>query len=120
MGSPHINGTNGANGVNGVNGTNGVHKTNRVSGVNGSSHTNGINGHINGVEVHTNGVNGINGHVPDVNGKAFSEANRHLDYDVLIVGAGLSGIFSLHRMRQLGLRTRVLEAGSGEGGTWFW
>lgn len=43
-----------------------------------------------------------------------------LDYDVLIVGAGQSGMYSLHRMRQLGLKARVLEAGSGEGGTWFW
>lgn len=43
-----------------------------------------------------------------------------LDYDVLIVGAGLSGIFSLYRMRELGLRARVIEAGSGEGGTWYW
>jgi cation diffusion facilitator CzcD-associated flavoprotein CzcO len=50
----------------------------------------------------------------------FSDANRDLDYDVLIIGAGLSGIYSLHQMRQLGLRTRVLEAGSEEGGTWFW
>jgi ribulose 1,5-bisphosphate synthetase/thiazole synthase len=52
--------------------------------------------------------------------KAFDDANICLDYDVLIVGAGLSGLYSLHRMRQLGLRTKVLEAGSGEGGTWFW
>lgn len=43
-----------------------------------------------------------------------------LDYDVLIIGAGLSGIFSLHRMKQLGLRTCALEAGSSEGGTWYW
>lgn len=43
-----------------------------------------------------------------------------LDFDVLIIGAGLSGIFALHRMRGLGLRTRVLEYGSAEGGTWFW
>ncbi|GAB1737378.1 hypothetical protein NU219Hw_g1524t1 [Hortaea werneckii] len=43
-----------------------------------------------------------------------------LDYDVLIVGAGLSGIFSLYRMRELGLRALVIEAGSGEGGTWYW
>jgi cation diffusion facilitator CzcD-associated flavoprotein CzcO len=42
------------------------------------------------------------------------------DYDVLIIGGGLSGIFSLHRMRGLGLKARVLEAGSAEGGTWFW
>jgi cation diffusion facilitator CzcD-associated flavoprotein CzcO len=47
-------------------------------------------------------------------------ANADLDYDVLIIGAGLSGIYSLIRMRQMGLRARVIEAGSGEGGTWFW
>lgn len=46
--------------------------------------------------------------------------NEALDYDVLVVGAGLSGIYAVYRMRELGLRVRVLEAGSGEGGTWFW
>lgn len=53
-------------------------------------------------------------------GHAFGPGDASLDYDVIIVGAGLSGIYSLHRMRQLGLRAVVLEAGSGEGGTWFW
>lgn len=47
-------------------------------------------------------------------------ANKDLDYDVLIIGAGLSGIYSLYRMREMGLRAKVIEAGSGEGGTWFW
>ncbi|KAH7029589.1 uncharacterized protein B0I36DRAFT_291389 [Microdochium trichocladiopsis] len=56
----------------------------------------------------------------DTRREAFNAANAALDYDVLIVGAGLSGIYSLYRTRQLGLRVRVLEAGSGEGGTWFW
>ena len=42
------------------------------------------------------------------------------DFDVLIIGAGLSGIFSLYRMREAGLKARVLETGSGEGGTWWW
>ena len=42
------------------------------------------------------------------------------DYDVLIIGAGLSGIYSLHRMQELGLKARVIEAGGGEGGTWYW
>ncbi|KAK4120120.1 phenylacetone monooxygenase [Parathielavia appendiculata] len=51
---------------------------------------------------------------------AFELANKDLDYDVLIVGAGLSGIYSLLRIRQLGLRVKVLEAGEEEGGTWFW
>lgn len=41
-------------------------------------------------------------------------------YDVLIIGAGLSGLYSLHKIRQLGLRARVLEAASDVGGTWFW
>lgn len=53
-------------------------------------------------------------------GDAFTAANKDLDYDVLIVGAGLSGIYALLRMRQLGLRVKVLEAGPAEGGTWFW
>ncbi|KAF2151571.1 FAD/NAD(P)-binding domain-containing protein [Myriangium duriaei CBS 260.36] len=52
--------------------------------------------------------------------QAFRTANKDLDYDVLIIGAGLSGIFSVYRMKQLGLRVRVLEAASAEGGTWFW
>lgn len=43
-----------------------------------------------------------------------------LDYDVLIIGAGLSGIYSLYRIRELELRVKILEAGSAEGGTWFW
>ncbi|KAL3465635.1 hypothetical protein BJX64DRAFT_296940 [Aspergillus heterothallicus] len=43
-----------------------------------------------------------------------------LDYDVLIIGSGLSGIYSLISMKQLGLRARVIERGSGPGGVWFW
>lgn len=50
----------------------------------------------------------------------FMSVNEGLDYDVLIVGAGLSGLYSLIRMRELGVRVRVLEAGSAEGGTWYW
>lgn len=50
----------------------------------------------------------------------FGRLNDGLDYDVLIVGAGLSGIYSMHRMVELGMRAKVLEAGSSEGGTWFW
>jgi cyclohexanone monooxygenase len=40
--------------------------------------------------------------------------------DAIVVGAGFAGLYMLHRLRQLGLRVRVLEAGSGVGGTWFW
>lgn len=42
------------------------------------------------------------------------------DHDVLVIGAGLSGIYTLIRMRELGLQGKVLESGSAEGGTWYW
>lgn len=42
------------------------------------------------------------------------------EYDVVIVGAGISGIYQLYRLKQLGLRVQVLEAGAGVGGTWYW
>jgi cation diffusion facilitator CzcD-associated flavoprotein CzcO len=40
--------------------------------------------------------------------------------DVVIVGAGFSGLFMLHRVRQLGLTATVFEAGDDVGGTWYW
>src|SRR5437762_6851370 len=40
-------------------------------------------------------------------------------YDVIVIGAGISGMYQLHRLRGLGLRVRVFEAGSGVGGTWY-
>lgn len=71
----------------------------------------------------TNGstTNGSTTNGSTTNGtKSTILANKDLDYDVLIIGAGLSGIYSLYRMRQMGLKAKVIEAGSGEGGTWFW
>jgi cation diffusion facilitator CzcD-associated flavoprotein CzcO len=43
-----------------------------------------------------------------------------LDYDAIIIGAGMSGLYQLHRLRQQGMRVRVFEAGTGVGGTWYW
>jgi cation diffusion facilitator CzcD-associated flavoprotein CzcO len=43
-----------------------------------------------------------------------------LDYDAIVIGAGISGMYQLHRLRELGLSVRVLEAGTGVGGTWYW
>lgn len=40
--------------------------------------------------------------------------------DVLVVGAGFSGLYAVHSARGLGLKVACLEAGSGVGGTWFW
>lgn len=41
-------------------------------------------------------------------------------YDALIVGAGLAGMYALHRLRRGGARVLAFEAGSGVGGTWYW
>jgi cation diffusion facilitator CzcD-associated flavoprotein CzcO len=43
-----------------------------------------------------------------------------LDFDAIIIGAGISGMYQLYRLRELGLRVRVFEAGTGVGGTWYW
>ena len=42
------------------------------------------------------------------------------DYDVLIIGAGLSGCYACYRMKKLNLKVAVLETGSSVGGTWYW
>ena len=45
---------------------------------------------------------------------------RSADFDAIIIGAGMSGLFQLHRLRELGMKVRVFEAGTGVGGTWYW
>ena len=40
--------------------------------------------------------------------------------DVLIVGAGFTGLYALYKIRELGFSARVLEMADGVGGTWFW
>ncbi|WP_153505305.1 flavin-containing monooxygenase [Cumulibacter manganitolerans] len=43
-----------------------------------------------------------------------------VDYDVVIVGAGFSGMYQLHKLRQQGMTAHVFETGDDVGGTWFW
>jgi cation diffusion facilitator CzcD-associated flavoprotein CzcO len=42
------------------------------------------------------------------------------DYDAIIIGAGMSGLYQLYRLRELGMKVRVFEAGTNVGGTWYW
>ncbi len=40
--------------------------------------------------------------------------------DVVIVGAGFSGLYLLHRLEKHGFSARCFERGDGVGGTWYW
>ena len=40
-------------------------------------------------------------------------------FDAIVVGAGFSGLYALHRLRELGLRVAVLEKAGDVGGTWL-
>ena len=58
---------------------------------------------------------------------AYSQAAAHeawtdpsTDFDAVIIGAGVSGLYQLYKLRELGLKVRVFEAGTGVGGTWYW
>lgn len=42
------------------------------------------------------------------------------EVDAVVVGAGLSGLYLLHKLRGMGLTVQVYETGDGVGGTWFW
>jgi len=49
-----------------------------------------------------------------------TSSRRPADVDVLVVGAGISGIYQLYRAREAGFSVLALEAGGGVGGTWYW
>ena len=52
--------------------------------------------------------------------QAADNAATALDYDAIIIGAGMSGMYQLYRLREQGMRVRVFESGTGVGGTWYW
>jgi cation diffusion facilitator CzcD-associated flavoprotein CzcO len=57
----------------------------------------------------------------DVADLRTAKADRTTALDALIVGAGFAGLYQLLCLRnRLGLSVKVLEAGAGVGGTWYW
>ena len=42
------------------------------------------------------------------------------NYDALVVGAGFTGLYTVYKLRELGLKVCGVEAGNGVGGTWYW
>jgi cation diffusion facilitator CzcD-associated flavoprotein CzcO len=41
-------------------------------------------------------------------------------YDAVIIGAGVSGMYALHHLREMGLSVRVYDGASDVGGTWWY
>ena len=42
------------------------------------------------------------------------------EIDALVIGAGITGLYQLYCLLDLGLDARIYEAGEGVGGTWYW
>ena len=51
--------------------------------------------------------------------KDIAKIDAHLDYQVVIIGAGLSGIYQIKRLADLGVRATVLDTNADLGGTWY-
>ena len=49
-----------------------------------------------------------------------SSSDESVQHEVIIIGAGVTGIYQLYRLLGLGVDVTVLEAGAGPGGTWYW
>ncbi len=49
-----------------------------------------------------------------------SPGNIRTGVDVVIVGAGIAGLYAIYRLREQGLRVQAFEAGDGVGGVWYW
>jgi cation diffusion facilitator CzcD-associated flavoprotein CzcO len=48
------------------------------------------------------------------------EKNQVTNFDAIVIGAGFSGLYMLHRLREAGFSVRVYEKGNGVGGAWYW
>ena len=49
-----------------------------------------------------------------------SRVVRASDVDAIVIGAGFAGLYTVYKLRQMGLSHRAFEQGGGVGGTWYW
>lgn len=49
----------------------------------------------------------------------IAQIDTHLDYQAVIIGAGVAGIYQIKRLADLGVRATVLDANADLGGTWY-
>jgi cation diffusion facilitator CzcD-associated flavoprotein CzcO len=41
-------------------------------------------------------------------------------FDAIVIGAGVAGLYQLYKLRELGLSVRCYDDAGGVGGTWYW
>jgi cation diffusion facilitator CzcD-associated flavoprotein CzcO len=58
--------------------------------------------------------------MPDTLVVAERAREQVAEYDAVVIGAGISGMFMLYRLRELAMTARVFESGTNVGGTWYW
>jgi len=58
--------------------------------------------------------------MPDTQILERTNQDQVVEHDAIIIGAGISGMFMLYRLRELGMSARVFETGTNVGGTWYW
>jgi cation diffusion facilitator CzcD-associated flavoprotein CzcO len=52
---------------------------------------------------------------------ASHDTREHVDeFDAIVIGAGISGLYQTYSLREAGLSVRCFEEGAGVGGTWYW
>jgi cation diffusion facilitator CzcD-associated flavoprotein CzcO len=57
---------------------------------------------------------------PQSAGTATTKGASIAEFDAIVIGAGVAGLYQLYKLRELGLSVRCLEDGGGVGGTWYW
>ena len=50
---------------------------------------------------------------------SMANIDADLDYQVVVIGAGVAGIYQIKRLADLGVRATVLDANPDVGGTWY-
>lgn len=49
-----------------------------------------------------------------------SDNGKVTHLDAMVIGAGVAGLYQLHRLREMGMKVRAYDTASGVGGTWYW
>jgi cation diffusion facilitator CzcD-associated flavoprotein CzcO len=55
-----------------------------------------------------------------VTGSEYNHDQHSFCLDVVVVGAGVAGLYLIHKLRGAGFNVKAVDSASGVGGTWYW